>query len=104
MRVDLPAPFSPTTACTSPGMTRSATSWLATTPGNLFVMPDSSTAGTPAVASAGGRSAVCSAILSLRRRGGPEFCPRALPDHSLARMRTLGVRCAGDFDLPVDDL
>ena len=37
--VDLPAPFSPTTACTSPGRTTRSTSRLATTPGNRLPMP-----------------------------------------------------------------
>ena len=37
--VDLPAPFSPSSACTSP-LRRSRSTWsLATTPGNRFVMP-----------------------------------------------------------------
>src|SRR4051794_29959886 len=37
--VDLPAPFSPRSACTSPLRTSRETSSLATMPGNLFVMP-----------------------------------------------------------------
>ena len=48
MSVDLPAPFSPTTAWTSPASTRRETSRLATTPGKRFVMPVSSTTGTTA--------------------------------------------------------
>src|SRR5690606_37447820 len=43
--VDLPAPFSPTTACTWPAATLSSMSLLATTPGNRLVIPRSSTAG-----------------------------------------------------------
>ncbi len=43
--VDLPAPFSPTTACTVPRITTRLTSRLATTPGKVLVMPRSSTAG-----------------------------------------------------------
>ena len=39
MSVLLPAPFSPKSACTSPARTSKSTSSLATTPGNLFVMP-----------------------------------------------------------------
>src|SRR5690625_2748038 len=38
MSVVLPAPFSPSRACTSPGLTSRLTSSLATTPGNFFVM------------------------------------------------------------------
>src|SRR5215472_4462658 len=37
--VDLPAPFSPSSACTSPRRTSSDTSSLATTPGNSLRMP-----------------------------------------------------------------
>src|SRR3954471_19605779 len=44
MRVDFPAPFSPTMACTSPRPTRSSMSRLATTPGKRLVIPRSSTA------------------------------------------------------------
>src|SRR5689334_7263814 len=44
IRVDLPAPFSPTIACTSPEATSTFTSSLASTPGNRFVIPRSSTA------------------------------------------------------------
>ena len=41
MRVDLPAPFSPKTACASPGLTDKDTERLATTPGYRLVMLDS---------------------------------------------------------------
>src|SRR3954470_9658351 len=44
MSVDLPAPFSPTIAWTSPRRTRRSMSRLATTPGKRLVMPLSSTA------------------------------------------------------------
>jgi hypothetical protein len=37
--VDFPAPFSPSSACTSPRFTSSATSSLATTPGNSLRIP-----------------------------------------------------------------
>ncbi len=37
--VDLPAPFSPSSACTSPRRTSNDTSSLATTPGNSLRMP-----------------------------------------------------------------
>src|SRR3954469_19113936 len=42
--VDLPAPFSPSSACTSPSAASKSTASLATTPGNRFVIPRSSTA------------------------------------------------------------
>src|SRR4051812_39046421 len=42
--VDLPAPFSPSSACTSPAAASKSTPSFATTPGNRLVMPLSSTA------------------------------------------------------------
>src|SRR6478736_8628945 len=42
--VDLPAPFSPSSAWTSPSAASKCTSSFATTPGNRFVIPRSSTA------------------------------------------------------------
>src|SRR5262245_22004294 len=45
MRVDLPAPFSPRSACTSPSRTSRSTRSLASTPGNRFVIPRSSRTG-----------------------------------------------------------
>src|SRR3954464_10219684 len=52
--VDLPAPFSPSRACTSPSAAWNRTASFATTPGNRFVMSRSSTAG--GVAMKGGRT------------------------------------------------
>src|SRR5690348_2674677 len=49
-RVDLPAPFSPSRACTSPSAASKSTPSLATTPGNRFVMLRSSTAAAMKVA------------------------------------------------------
>jgi hypothetical protein len=43
--VDLPAPFSPINAWTSPGRSCRETSSFATTPGKRFVMPSSTTKG-----------------------------------------------------------
>jgi len=45
MSVVFPAPFSPSSACTSPGMSVKFTSSFATTPGNLFTIPIISTSG-----------------------------------------------------------
>ena len=47
IRVDLPAPFSPSRQCTSPCRAASEMSSFARTPGNRLVMPSSSTAGAP---------------------------------------------------------
>src|SRR5918912_429238 len=51
--VVLPAPFSPSSACTSPTAASKATRSFASTPGKRFVMPRSSTA---AALAAGGAS------------------------------------------------
>src|SRR5690349_4537169 len=45
MRVDLPAPFSPMSECTSPGNRRKSTPSSALTPGNVIEMPRISTTG-----------------------------------------------------------
>ena len=45
MRVDLPAPFSPRSTCTSPRRTSKSTPSRATTPGNAFRIPSMVTAG-----------------------------------------------------------
>ena len=50
MSVDLPAPFSPSSACTSPRRTSKSTLSLATTPGNVLVMPRICSRGVPGVA------------------------------------------------------
>src|SRR5215218_1587076 len=42
--VDFPAPFSPSSACTSPSAASKSTPSFATTPGKRFVMPRSATA------------------------------------------------------------
>src|ERR1700704_3937838 len=58
----LPAPFSPSSACTSPAWISRSTSAFATTPGKRFVTPRSVTAGTGPVtlrgSLTGGRSAL----------------------------------------------
>src|SRR5258706_9537427 len=69
MRVDLPAPFSPTIAWIVPLRTVRLTSELATTPGNLLVIPFSSTAG---------GSAVIERLLT-DAGGGPDHSP---PPHT----------------------
>src|SRR5581483_3569659 len=43
--VDLPAPFSPRSACTSPARTSKSTPSFAITPGNRFVIPRTSSTG-----------------------------------------------------------
>ena len=49
IRVDLPAPFSPTMACTSPARTSSSTSLSARIPGNDLPMPRMRSTGEVAV-------------------------------------------------------
>src|ERR1700756_3305072 len=60
IRVDLPAPFSPSRACTSPGRTSRSIASLATRPGNSLVMRTSSTFGPAAPAAAGAGAAKAS--------------------------------------------
>src|SRR6478609_3809027 len=48
IRVDFPAPFSPSKACTSPACAEKETASSDFTPGKLFVMPESSIRGTAA--------------------------------------------------------
>src|SRR6266550_3002429 len=66
IKVDLPAPFSPSKACTSPRR-RSKSTWsLASTPGNSFVIPRSS------------------------RTGGSSIQPLLLPPDGLRRLDLAG--------------
>src|SRR5918994_2192470 len=74
MSVDLPAPFSPIRAWTSPRRSSSVTSSLATTPGNRLVIPSRTTRG-------GGVLPPASSVTPVDLR-----------------------RCVGDGDLAVDDL
>src|SRR5690349_22679211 len=57
IRVDLPAPFSPNSACTSPSARSKSTLTRAVVPAKRLVIPlsESIIAGTPARGSAGGR-------------------------------------------------
>ena len=68
INVDLPAPFSPMRACTSPGNSRNETSLSALTPGKAMVMPDIRTTGSPtgagpASATAGGPCGTASVVI-----------------------------------------
>src|SRR5437870_1032744 len=73
----LPAPFSPSRACTSPDAASKSTASFASTPGKLFVMPCIATAGeapgSPAPLAAGA-GACCPTGLRGRRdvRDGPD--------------------------------
>src|SRR6476646_7927072 len=65
--VDLPAPFSPRSACTSPSAASKSTPSFATTPGNRFVMPRSETAAVmERVSGRGARAPPTSEALALR--------------------------------------
>src|SRR6478736_2286406 len=89
MRVDLPAPFSPQSACTSPRRTRRWMSSFATTPGNRLVIPTSSTAYPPPSCTPTSCTAVDSAMPS----------PGAL----VGSRGRLPLRRAGHRDLAADD-
>src|SRR5690348_903161 len=62
----LPAPFSPSSACTSPAATSRSTWSLATTPGNRFVMPWSLTAVMPWSGAGAGLAPAPAIALALR--------------------------------------
>src|SRR6266566_5144206 len=91
IRVDLPAPFSPSRQCTSPCRTVRLTRSFARTPGNRFVISVSSMAGAPQVTAS-------RPLLPL-----PDRRPGALPGRyeRLHRGQGRGYRHA---ELPGDDL
>src|SRR5581483_9282852 len=98
--VDLPAPFSPSRACTSPCSTSRSTWSLASTPGNCFVIPLSSRTGSALTAArfygaenAGGRA---------RGPPSPETGPGTGRIPSPSRSSTLQRRRR--LDLAGDDL
>src|SRR2546429_7941312 len=67
INVDLPAPFSPISACTLPARRRKATWSSATTPGNALTMPSiSSNGGAAAIAASPGGSAVAEKDMACR--------------------------------------
>src|SRR5918998_3209143 len=68
MSVDLPAPFSPMRACTSPGNRRRETSSSAFTPGNWIVMPVIATTGSVGGGTAAGSAGT--AVLGAGDTGG----------------------------------
>src|SRR5438309_1725060 len=63
IRVDLPAPFSPSSACTSLSSSSKSTWSFASTPGNCLVIPRSSRTGVPGI---GGDSLTKGAGLAAR--------------------------------------
>src|SRR5690242_3715130 len=80
IRVDLPDPFSPTRACTSPGAQSKSTSLSAFTPGNDFDTPASTTAGSVAREPRGGEATpvparIVSSIGCLLERRNQVFRP-----------------------------
>src|SRR3954447_8599342 len=97
--VDLPAPFSPSSACTSPRRTSRSTLSFATIPGNRFVIPrNSRTGGSSAIrrdSMEAGRAAS-----SVRSRRKEEGAPCGAP--SVKRMRC-GLQRGGRVDLARDD-
>src|SRR5664279_736354 len=77
--VDLPAPFSPTRACTVPRRTVMLMSELATTPGNRLVIPRSSTAGGPVASVLGTPSGAFGSVVI----GPLPFRKERLSDHAV---------------------
>ncbi len=85
MSVDLPAPFSPSKACTSPRRTSNETPSLATTPGNSLRMSRISRT----------RSSATGCFLQENEEGGPE----GPPSHN--RFVLCYLRTAGGLSLPL---
>ena len=74
----LPAPFSPSSACTSPTAASKSTPSFATTPGNRLVIPRMATAAPVGAAVASG-SRVTSADIRLARGGAEGGCACRYP-------------------------
>src|SRR4051794_14295326 len=84
--VDLPAPFSPSSACTSPWSRSKPTLSFASTPGNCFVIPRSSRTGAAAM-------------------GGDSVTERAgLAARPFVRRSVRLLEGGRNLDLPGDDL
>src|SRR5262245_37269143 len=77
MSVDLPAPFSPSTAWISPGRTRRFTSSLALTAGYCLLMPRSSRRSGSSVAGGGGELMACLRVRAVEVAGGARVFPRS---------------------------
>src|SRR3981189_3711557 len=98
--VDLPAPFSPRSACTSP-LRRSKFTWsLASTPGNRLVIPRSSRRGASAIGAIllnrqGAARRPVAELPSARERRCPPRCPRR-GGGAHAAVRHHGHGAAGD--------
>ena len=77
MRVLLPAPFSPSRACTSPGSTSKHTREFATTPGKHLTMSFITTWGRVdlSVSSSSGILAIFEKAHAALRGGGPDSLP-----------------------------
>src|SRR5215469_3718805 len=86
--VDLPAPFSPSSACTSPRRTSNDTSSLATTPGNSLRMPR--------ISRTSSSLALTAVDAIARRREGEIESPSRRGRQSLAAERRWRLERAGD--------
>src|SRR5919112_2058380 len=115
MSVDLPAPFSPTSAWTVPVRTLRSTSRLATTPGKRLVTPVSSTATSDRAAGGADEARVRSSGMAVSCSGtGPASSRTGVKANgargTLARSHGPRPRRAGsggrvgDLDLAGDDL
>src|SRR4051812_16869022 len=98
--VDLPAPFSPSSACTSPSAASKCTPSFATTPGNRFVMSRSSTAAAIEKGRTGPRPRPPATRLALR--APDDALHEVAHRHQIAVRRALALRDL-DFSLLVVD-
>src|SRR5690242_2226570 len=82
----LPAPFSPSSACTSPSAASKSTPSFATTPGKLFRIPRMATAAPFGAAVASSSRSSCSRMRLARggaARDGAGLLPLRAADHAL---------------------
>src|SRR5262245_27532401 len=86
MRVDLPAPFSPSSACVSPARISRPTPFSATTPGKRLTMPLASRNGAPCLTSIRQAFYVCPA--GARWLESASLNPRATHGRDHPRART----------------
>src|SRR4051794_3608974 len=95
IKVDLPAPFSPTSACTSPAWSSSETPSSAVTPAKCFVMPTAARAASCGDRSVGGGSLTA----EVRRPAGAAGADTRCPGPQEVSASRFLIRSVGVFQL-----
>src|SRR5262245_35579702 len=94
--VDLPAPFSPISACTLPGWSARSTFSSASTPGKRLPMPFISSAGPPLSSATRSKSSAC--MMSAGMGLAPDEVEIGGKDDDYARHNHLQVRSPAQYD------